>query len=114
MKLLIYSLIIVMSTSLAFSGGKPCCNKKVGKNVISCKFNHTDLVTDKDKPGKLTTGNSEKPPLTCKSSTADGIKCAKKPWWKFWTKKNTKTCPCKKETVLDNSSTKIENNDGNS
>ena len=105
MKRLIYCLIIVMSTSLAFSGGKPCCNKKVGKNVVTCKLNHTDLVIDKDISKKLiTTGNSERPPKACKSTTTDGSKCAKKSWWKFWVKNSTKNCACKQAVATEGAS----------
>ena len=89
-----------MSISLTFSGGgKPCCNKKVGKNVVSCKFNHTALVIDKDIFGQLTTGNSEDTPIACKCTTIDGSQCAKKPWWKFWVKNSTKNCTCSKQVV---------------
>ena len=104
MKRLVYFMIISMSLSLAFSGGKPCCNKKVGRNVVSCKFNHTDLVIDKDISGKLTTGNSERPSIACKCTTADGSKCAKKSWWKFWVKNSTKNCACKQAVATEGAS----------
>ena len=91
-----------MSTSLAFSGGKTCCNKKAGKNVVSCKFNHTAFGTDKDIFGKLPTGNSENSPIACKCTTTDGSQCAKKPWWKFWVKNSTKkNCSCKQVVTTE-------------
>ena len=90
-----------MSISLAFSGGKPCCNKKAGKNVVSCKFNHTALGTDKDISGKLTTENSEGSPKACKCAIANGSKCAKKPWWKFWVKNSTKNCACNQAVTTE-------------
>ena len=89
-----------MSISLAFSLGKPCCNKKAGKNTVSCKFNHDASETEKDIFGKLQAENAESSSKAYKCNSADGSKCAKsgakKPWWKFWAKKSTKSCPCKK------------------
>ena len=50
MKRLVYFMIISMSLSLAFSGGKPCCNKQASKNTVSCKFNHVAKGKNKDAP----------------------------------------------------------------
>ena len=58
MKQLIFCLVIVMSISLAFSGGKPCCKKKAGKNAVSCKFNHVAVESEKDISGTVTIENS--------------------------------------------------------
>ena len=84
---------------MAFSQGKPCCNKKAGKKTVSCKFNH--VVTDKDKEisSELTPeGSQVSSKITYKCNTADGSLCAKsytkKPWWKFWAKKSIQNCPC--------------------
>ena len=103
MRRIIFCVIIAMSISLAFSAGKPCCNKKAGKKVVSCKFNHTALKVDQDLSGELTTLGSDNFPQAYKCNTADGSKCAKsgakKTWWKFWAKKSQKNCPCKQATA---------------
>ena len=39
--------------SFAFSGGKPCCNKKASGNAVSCKFNRTTIGEIKDINGNL-------------------------------------------------------------
>ena len=107
MKRLIYCIIIAMSISLAFSQGKPCCNKKAGKNVVSCKFNHVTLGTDKDILGELTTGDSEGSSKSYKCNAAYFSKWAKcdanKPWWKFWAKKSN--CPCRQADATETSTT---------
>ena len=98
MKQLIYCLIIAMSISLSFSGGKPCCKKKAGKNAVSCKFNHVAVESEKDISGTLNIEDTEVSPNASKCITSDGSKCAnntKKTWWKFWAKKSTNNCPCK-------------------
>ena len=105
MKRLIYCIIIAMSMSLAFSGGKPCCNKKAGKNAVACKFNHAAIGAEKDTADKLTakTADGDQKSVTC--NRARGSQCAKscanKPWWKFWAKKSTKNCPCKQADVTE-------------
>ena len=105
MRRIIYCVIIVMSISLAFSAGKPCCNKKAGKKVVSCKFNHTAVKADQDISGELTTLGSDDFPKAYKCNTADGSKCAKsctkKTWWKFWAKKSPKNCPCKQAVAAE-------------
>ena len=82
-----------MSISLAFSGGKLCCNKKTGKNTVSCKFNHATVGADKDVTGELDgeATNGNKTSHKCSSCVKS---YAKKPWWKFWAKKSTSNCPC--------------------
>ena len=94
-----------MSISLAFSAGKPCCNKKAGKKVVSCKVNHTAVKADQDISGELTTLGSDDFPKAYKCNTADGSKCAKsctkKNWWKFWAKKSPKNCPCKQTVAAE-------------
>ena len=88
MKRLIYCIIIAMSISLAFSLGKPCCNKKAGKNAVSCKFNHAAIGADKDVAEELTaeTADWEQKSLKCNRTSGSkcSTSCAKKPWWKFW------------------------------
>ena len=90
-----------MSISLAFSGGKPCCNKKAGANKVSCKFNRTDIGINKDVAGELTTEiiEGEQTSFQCNSICANS--CSKAPWWKFWAKKSTKNCPCKQANTTN-------------
>jgi len=102
MKHLIYCIIIAMSISLAFSGGKPCCNKKKNKNTVSCKFNDSEIKIDQDIPIELTDEGSTGLSKVQKCKSSDGSKCTsntKKPWWKFWKKKPNKNCPCKQTYV---------------
>ena len=87
-----------MSISFAFSGGKPCCKKKAGKNAVSCKLKHVAVESEKDISGAVTIEDTKVLPNAFKCITSDGSKCAnntKKPWWKFWAKKSTNNCPCK-------------------
>ena len=109
MKLLIYFVIIAMSVSISFSGGKPCCNKKKGKNAVSCKFNKvTTIGADKDAVEKLTSETIDENKNSYKCSTDAGnqnAKCAKEPWWKFWAKKSNNNCPCKQSEVVEVSTT---------
>ena len=98
MKQLIYCMIIAMSISLVFSGGKPCCNKKAGKNTVSCKFNQAAVDVYKDGVGELTRETIDRDQKFHKCNIADGSKCAKitkKHWWKFWKKESPNNCPCK-------------------
>ena len=91
-----------MSISLAFSGGKPCCNKKKNKNTVSCKFNHSEIKIDQDISRELTDEGLTGLPKVQKCKSSDGSKCTsntKKPWWKFWKKKSSKNCPCKQTYV---------------
>ena len=109
MKRLVYCVIIAMSISLAFSGGKPCCNKKAGKNTVSCKFNQAKIANDTGDTDKLTAkeaidGNQR----LSKCCFDTGNQCAKgtnKPWWKFWVKKSSQNCPCKQTTSIEASAT---------
>ena len=88
-----------MSISLAFSGGKLCCNKKTGKNTVSCKFNHAAIEADKDVAGELKEETADWDQKALQSNKANvgkcATSCAKAPWWKFWAKKSQKNCPCK-------------------
>ena len=93
-----------MSISLAFSLGKPCCNKKAGKNAISCKFNYASIKADKDVLENLSIESSEntayQKSTSCKNKS--GLQCTnsmKKPWWKFWATKSNQGCPCAKQQV---------------
>ena len=96
--------------SLAFSGGKPCCNKKASKNAVACKFNHAAIGVEKDAADELTAETTDRDQKSFTCNSAKGSKCAQsfaeKPWWKFWAKKSTKNCPCKQadvtETILRN------------
>ena len=89
--------------SLAFSGGKPCCNKKAGKNAVACKFNHAAIGAEKDTADKLTakTADGDQKSVTCKRARGSQCanSCANKPWWKFWVKKSTKNCSCRQADV---------------
>ena len=107
MRRLIYSLIIALCISFAFSAGKPCCNKKTGKNAIACKFNHTNIAKEKDTSEKLISkGKNDDISTSCKSNRANKSKCAKscgkKPWWKFWEKKSN--CACKQKVAIEDAS----------
>ena len=104
-----YCVIIVMSISLAFSEGKPCCNKKAGKNIVSCKFNHADIGENKNISEKITDKDTEGNLNAQKCNIADVCNCAKstiKPWWKFWSKKSTNNCPCKQANATEASVSK--------
>ena len=103
-----------MSISLALSGGKPCCNKKTGKNTVACKFNRVaveaDAVeADKDLSGELKTEELIDSPKLYKCNTENDNKCApngsNKPWWKFWAKKSVKNCPCKQALSAESAAT---------
>ena len=97
MKRLIYSLIIALSISLAFSAGKPCCNKKAGKNTASCKFNQANIDANND--GTVTKAGSQvkttavvQCPLSAQNISIDKkncTNCSNAPWWKFWSKKKS-------------------------
>ena len=111
MKQLIYCIIIAMSISLAFPEGKPCCNKKAGKNAVACKFNHAAIGAEKNVADELTAEEAtdgDQKSFTCNRAKGSQCaqSCAKKPWWKFWAKKSTKNCPCRQaditETILQN------------
>ena len=97
-------MIMAMTISLSFSGGKPCCNKKAPKNAISCKYNHAAVEKDKDIFGELTDLDSEGSLKAHKCNTANRSNCAKscskKPWWKFWSKESIKNCTCKQAVVI--------------
>ena len=104
MKRLVYFMIISMSLSLAFSGGKPCCNKKTGKNAVACKFNQA-TITDANKT-EMEKLINEGPRGTEGAYKCDGSnknKCtqspSEKPWWKLWEKKKTDRCSCKQSTL---------------
>ena len=88
-----------MSISLAFSSGKPCCNKKTSKKAVSCKFNHTVIEADKNAVEELIGETKYGPQTSFKCNADTGNQCAKsanQPWWKFWAKKSSKDCLCKK------------------
>jgi len=104
MKQLIYCVIIAMSISLAFSKGKPCCNKKAGKNVVACKYNQATLSSAKDAAQELTVESTDGNQKSYKCCTDLGTKCVKsikQPWWKFWTKQSSKNCPCKQANATE-------------
>ncbi len=90
-----------MIMSLAFSYGKPCCNKKASKNTVSCKFNHVAKGENKDTPLVLMESATQENQNSLKCIRTNESKCAKscatKPWWKFWVKKSKRNCPCKSE-----------------
>ena len=48
MKRAIYLLVMVMSVTLIFSQGKPCCKNKAGKGKVSCKFNKANIEANKE------------------------------------------------------------------
>ena len=103
MKRLIYSLIIALCISLAFSAGKPCCNKKAGKNTASCKFNQAKIEANKDVIGELdvkstTTGDQKS--YKCSNNGNQCKMSSKQPWWKFWAKKTINNCPCKQAQTV--------------
>ena len=91
-----------MSLSLAFSGGKPCCNKKTGKNAVACKFNQT-TIADKTEMENLINEGARETQRAYKCDGSNKNKCtqspSEKPWWKFWEKKKTDICPCKQSTL---------------
>ena len=91
--------------SLAFPGGKPCCNKKAGNNTVACKFNPAAIGTEKDVADELTAEATDGDQKSFSCNRAKGSKCsqscAKKPWWKFWVKKSTKNCPCRQADVTE-------------
>ena len=93
-----------MSISMAFSLGKPCCNKKAGKNAVSCKFNHVAIGADKDVAEELTEKTADWDQKSLQYNRANGSKCstscANKPWWKFWAKKSQNNCPCKQADAI--------------
>ena len=94
-----------MSISLAFSGGKPCCNKKASKNSVACKCNQAAIGVEKDAAGNLTakTAGGDQKSVTCNRARGSQCakNCAKKPWWKFWAKNSTKSCPCRQADVTE-------------
>ena len=92
-----------MSISLAFSGGKPCCNKKATNNAVACKFNQASIGADKYIAGELLAETTDGDRKSYKCNIGTGNQCAnsvKKSWWKFWVKKSSKTCPCMKAEQL--------------
>ena len=94
-----------MSISLAFSGGKPCCNKKAGNNAVASKFNHVAIGAEKDAADELTaeTTDGKQKSFTCNRAKESKCaqSCAEKTWWKFWEKKSTNNCPCKQADVTE-------------
>ena len=101
MKKVIYLLVIVISTTLIYAEGKPCCKNKAGKGKISCKFNKVNIDANK----KIKVADDIQSLNTSPESTFDANKtsidnkccsnCTKAPWWKIWGKKkeccNTRT-----------------------
>ena len=75
--------------------------------VFSDQLREVDLELSADELTAETTDEDQKS-FSC--NRAKGSKCAQscaeKPWWKFWEKKSTKNCPCRKaevtETILQN------------
>ena len=94
-----------MSVSLAFLGGKPCCNKKAGKNTVTCKFNQATIEKNDNLDGKLIgkTLDEDQKSFICNAS--NGNQCAKsctnKPWWKFWAMKSAENCRCKQANASE-------------
>ena len=93
MKRVIYLLAIVMSVTLIFSQGKPCCKNKAGKGKVSCKLNKTNIEVNKEinvayEIQSSNTSTSFK--LDAKNTSIDKkgcSNCTKAPWWKIWEKK---------------------------
>ena len=93
MKRGIYLLAIVMSVTLIFSQGKPCCKNKAGKGKVSCKLNKANIESNKEinvadevqasnisTPCSFDTKNNSIEKKSCSN-------CTKAPWWKIWAKK---------------------------
>ena len=102
MKQLTYCVIVAMSITLSFSGGKPCCNKKATKNPVACKFNQAAIGEDKNPVEGLTADAKNGDQKSYKCNISAGNQCAKstkKSWWKFWTKESSENCPCKQVAV---------------
>ena len=92
-----------MSISLAFSGGKPCCNKKAAKNAVACKFNQAAIGTGKATAGELIAETTDGDQKSYKCNIDTGNQCSKgtkKSWWKFWVKKSSNSCHCIKTEQL--------------
>ena len=48
MKRVTYLLVIIMSITLIFTQGKPCCKNKEDKGKVACKFNRANIEVDKE------------------------------------------------------------------
>ena len=93
MKRVIYLLVIVISITLIFTQGKPCCKNKEGKEKVSCKLNKANIEANQ----KINvadeiqlTNTSPRCTLDAKNTSIDKQSCpncTKAPWWKIWGKK---------------------------
>ena len=92
MKRVIYLLVMVMSVTLVFSQGKPCCKNKA-KGKVSCKLNEANIEANKEfnVADKIQSSNTSTPcKLDAKNTSIDKKSCSnctKAPWWKIWAKK---------------------------
>ena len=93
MKKVIYLLVIVISITLIFAQGKPCCKNKKGKGKVACKFNKANIDVNKEinVTDKMQLANtSPRCKLDAKNTLIDKegcSNCTKAPWWKIWGKK---------------------------
>ena len=93
MKRVIYLLVIVMSITLIFTQGKPCCKNKEGKGKVACKYNKANIEANKEinvANEIQLTNTSPRCKLDAKNTSIDKkgcSNCAKAPWWKIWEKK---------------------------
>ena len=105
MKKITFCIIISISMSLAFSANKKCCNKKSGKNPVTCKFNQATIEENKNFKKELSSEFLDENQANYKcNETKKKNQCSmdsKKPWWKFWAKKSINNCPCKQAHVND-------------
>ena len=89
MKRVIYLLVIVISITLIFTQGKPCCKNKEAKGKVSCKFNKANKEINVADEIQLT-NTSPRCTLNSKNTSIDKkgcSNCTPAPWWKFWEKK---------------------------
>ena len=89
MKRVIYLLAIVMSITLIYTQGKPCCKIKEDKGKVACKFNKANKEINVADEIQLT-NTSPRCALDVKNISIDKkgcSNCTKAPWWKIWEKK---------------------------
>ena len=93
MKRVIYLLVIVMSITLIFTQGKPCCKSKTGKEKVSCTLNKANFEENKEinVADEIQSSNtSSRCKLDAKNASIDKKSCSnctKATWWKIWEKK---------------------------
>ena len=89
MKRVIY-LLVIMSITLVFTQGKPCCKNKEGKGKVSCKLNKANIEANKEinVANEIQSSNTSTPcKLDAKNTSIDKKSCSnctKAPWWKIW------------------------------